>query len=232
MKPNVNFKISLTHSLEENGEKAVLYDYNDDDDGMNNEYDDNKALSQVISIIGAETDGRRSSDVLPLFSTELTISFLTSKNCPALQRGLTCGKYNVYHYHRQCSIATIYCRRNLTNVREVAVYVAATGTDLNKNKSGLFVLPYLDRKDLFVPLLVVEKPHHGNGGKGELVCGSNGKWILYDINYRYEVEHLFCLVVEARNLNYLMDLAHPELKRVTPVVPFRRNDPEFFEFAK
>lgn len=54
------------------------------------------------------------------------------QNCPVLRRGLTCGKYKVYHYHHRCSTATVYCRRNLTNIKEVAVYVAVTGTDLNE----------------------------------------------------------------------------------------------------
>lgn len=53
------------------------------------------------------------------------------QNCPALRRGLSCGKYMVYHYHRRCSVATVYCQRNMTNVKEVAVYVAVIGTDLN-----------------------------------------------------------------------------------------------------
>ncbi|CAG9536387.1 unnamed protein product [Cercopithifilaria johnstoni] len=151
------------------------------------------------------------------------------QNCPTLKRGLTCGKYKVYHYHRRCSIATVYCRRNMTNVKEVAVYVAVTGIDLNANKTGLFVLPYIDREEMSVPQIVVEKAHHGNGNMGELVCDSNGNWILYDTNYRYMVEHLFCLVVEARNLNYLLDLRRPEFDRAKSLIPYQLGDPEFFD---
>ncbi|KAK6103606.1 hypothetical protein QQG55_13145 [Brugia pahangi] len=151
------------------------------------------------------------------------------QNCPALQRGLTCGKYKVYHYHRRCLTATVYCQRNMTNIKEVAVYVAVTGTDLNANKTGLFVLPYIDKNEISVPQIIVEKAHHGNGNMGELVCDSSGTWILHDINYRYMVQHLFCLVVEARNLNYLLDIRRPKFDRVTPSVPYQRGDTKFFE---
>ncbi|KAL3993923.1 hypothetical protein ACH3XW_19620 [Acanthocheilonema viteae] len=151
------------------------------------------------------------------------------QNCPALKRGLACGKYKVYHYHRRCSTATVYCRRNMTNIKEVAVYVAVTGTDINANKTGLFVLPYVDKNEMSVPQIVVEKAHHGNGNMGELVCDSNGSWILYDTNYRYLVEHLFCLVVEARNLNYLLDLRRPEFDRSKPLVPYQHGNLEFFD---
>uniref|UniRef100_A0A1I7VP56 Uncharacterized protein n=1 Tax=Loa loa TaxID=7209 RepID=A0A1I7VP56_LOALO len=159
--------------------------------------------------------------------TELNPDAVLQK-CPVLQRGLTCGKYKVYHYRRHCLTATVYCRRNMTNINEVAVYVAVTGTDLNANKTGLFVLPYIDKKEISVPQIVVEKAYQGNGNMGELVCDSSGNWILYDTNYQYMVEHLFCLVVEARNLNYLLDLRRPEFDRITTLIPYRRRDPEFF----
>uniref|UniRef100_A0A0R3RUP7 Kazal-like domain-containing protein n=1 Tax=Elaeophora elaphi TaxID=1147741 RepID=A0A0R3RUP7_9BILA len=150
------------------------------------------------------------------------------RNCPALQRGLTCGKYKVYHYHRRCLTATVYCRRNMTNIKEVAAYVAVIGTDLDANKTGLFVIPYIDRKEMTVPQIIVEKAHHGNGNMGELVCGSSGSWILYDTKYRYMVKQLFCLVVEARNLNYLLDLRHPKFNRTQSLVPYQQGDPNFF----
>ncbi|VDK81588.1 unnamed protein product [Litomosoides sigmodontis] len=154
------------------------------------------------------------------------------QNCPTLRRGLSCGKYVIYHYHRRCSVATVYCQRNMTNVREVAVYVAVVGTELNANKSGLFVLPYLDKSELSVPQVVVEKAHHGDGNMGELVCDSSGSWVLYDTNYRYMIEHLFCLVVEARNLNYLLDLRRPEFDRAESSVPYQQGSLEFFEQRK
>lgn len=147
--------------------------------------------------------------------------------CPPLQRGLRCGNYSVYHYHRKCLVATVYCHRNSTN-SEVGIYVAGTGTDIDRNSTGLFVLPYIDEKEGYVPPLVLEKPYQAGTSKGELVCGANGKWILYDTHYRYEVDHLFCLVSEATNLNYLMDLSFAGPERSTPK-PFRRGDRNFFE---
>lgn len=99
----------------------------------------------------------------------------------------------------------------------------------NFSETGLFVLPYIDQTEMSVPQIVVEKAHHGNGNMGELVCDSNNTWILYDTNYRYMVEHLFCLVVEARNLNYLLDLRRPQFDRTIPMVPYEPGNLEFFE---
>lgn len=99
----------------------------------------------------------------------------------------------------------------------------------NFSKSGLFVLPYLDKNEISVPQIVVEKAHHGDGNMGELVCDSSGSWVLYDTNYRHMVEHLFCLVVEARNLNYLLDLRRPEFDRAKSSVPYQHGSLEFFD---
>lgn len=91
------------------------------------------------------------------------------------------------------------------------------------------MLPYIDKKEISVPQIVVEKAYHGDGNMGELVCDLSGNWILYDTNYQYKIEHLFCLVVEARNLNYLLDLRRPKFDRATPLIPYRRGDQEFFD---
>ncbi|EJW82045.1 hypothetical protein WUBG_07044 [Wuchereria bancrofti] len=202
-------------------DQFVLFDKNLDDWQLK----DNQLLRSYQSI---EQQGNYEHPLCQRNCTELNPETVL-QNCPALQRGLTCGKYKVYHYHRRCLTATVYCRRNMTNIKEVAVYVAVTGTDLNANKTGLFVLPYIDKNEISVPQIIVEKAHHGNGNMGELVCDSSGAWILHDTNYRYMVQHLFCLVVEARNLNYLLDIRRPKFDRVTLSIPYQRGNPKFFE---
>ncbi|VDM95758.1 unnamed protein product [Thelazia callipaeda] len=154
------------------------------------------------------------------------------QNCPKLKRGLICGKYQIYHDYRPCPTATIFCRRNMTNFKEAGVYVAVIATDLANKKHGLYIVPYVDRENGIVQPLVLEKPYHGNFGRGDLFCGSNGHWVLHDTTYQFEVEKIFCLIVHARNLNHVLDLKNPTYDRITPIKPFEVGDPEFFGFSE